>query len=322
MDPLSLLSAGIGGISAIANMGQQQQANNINWRAVLDSEANTRKQEELQTAPRGDALGNKLVYVPGQGWSYQLTPQSKSELSADQKERLASLTQDAPRNRAAAVRMDDRSKVAADDFEQEYNKYKYRPQDTEANYIANARTQLMNSRKEGLDSAANLLAQQLLRTGSSSNVGAVYKKAGDEFANSLADVNTKADQLGRQNYHQETQANDQPKLDWLSTLKGIADKTTTSPVQGSSINSDLTGRADTALQQLSGVLQQGNASTQAALARVGASTANTQFDPSSILSGLKGAQDAQTEQDKLRQQLYMFQMKQFPSKPGAQTGLW
>lgn len=280
--PLAFLGpiAGLG--SSLFNMGQQRQANNINWRAVMETIRANRKREELERSTRGDAYGNKIVYTPGVGFEYQLTPTTKGVLDAEQRERLANLTKDAPRNRAAAERMDARSKAAGDEYTREFNKYKYRTEPSEEEYVADTRQTLLNSRKRGLDEAANLLAKQLLRTGSSSNIGRVYKDAADEYAKSLEDVNLNAKRLGGQQFRSDRDSDEANFAGRLNMLRGTADQTTTSPVNFSGFNEQLSGRADNALSSLSNALSEGSDATRKALAQYAQGVGNTQLD----LSGL------------------------------------
>ena len=110
LGPLLGLAGSVAG--AGMQMGAQQDANNINWANLFETKRANAAAEELQRASRQDALGNLIHYTPGIGWQIDTTPLTKSILSAQQKEQLASLSQDAPRNRAAAERMDARSKTA------------------------------------------------------------------------------------------------------------------------------------------------------------------------------------------------------------------
>lgn len=65
-------------------------------------------------------------------------------------------------------------------------------------------------------------------------------------------------------------------------LRGTADQTTTSPVNFSGFNEQLSGRADNALSSLSNALSEGSDATRKALAQYAQGVGNTQLD----LSGL------------------------------------
>jgi hypothetical protein len=312
----ALLSAGAGLFSSIMQAKAQQQANNINWQSVLETKRSNRKQEGLQTATRKDAYGNALVYTPGVGWEYDLTGSTRGILDAEQRERTANLTKDAPRNRAAAERMDERSQEANDAWKTAFNKYKYRTEPSEEEAIADTRQTLLNSRRRGLDEAANLLSKQLLRTGSSSNIGRVYKDAANQYADSLQDVDLKAKELGGQKYRQNRDSDMAAIMSELNNLRGVADQTTTSPVNFSSFNQDLTGRADTATQQLASTLASGSSATRQALAQYAQGVRGSAIDISGIFNQLGAALDKPAEPDP--------RLKLFPPRPGVQTDdhLW
>lgn len=310
--PLAAIAGvGLQGLQSLFNFGQQRQANNINWRAVMETIRANKKQEELATATRGDAYGNKLAYVPGVGFQYELTGSTKGILDAEQRERLANLTQDAPRNRAAAVRQDERSKTASDEYTKRFNKYRYRAEPSEEEYVADTRQTLLNSRKRGLDEAANLLAKQLLRTGgSSSNVAKVYKDAGREFADSLEDVNLKAKSVGKQQFRQDRDSDLNSILGELNSLRGVADDVTTTPVQFSNFNEQLTGGADNALRNLQATLASGSDRVRQGLQSYAQSAGNNTLDLSGIAKLLVSMGNQKPEKE------------YFPPRPGKSNGLW
>ncbi len=305
-----LLTAGISGIQSLFNLGQQNTANAINWRAVMEQARANRKQEQLQTADRADAYGNKLVYTPGVGWEYKLTGSTKGILDAEQRERLTNLREDAPRNRAAAERMDTRSQTADEEYKKRFNEYKYRPEKTEAEYVNDTRQTLLNSRKRGLDEAANAMSKQLLRTGNSSNVGKVYKQAANEYADTLQDVELNAKRLGSQQFRSDRDSDDNAFMKELQMLLGTSNQTTTSPVNFSGFNEQLTGRADQALQQLSQALAQGSQASQRALANYSQGVGNTSLDLSGIARALGSIGSGKQEKEF------------YPPRPGSSNGLW
>lgn len=263
-----LLGALMSGVGLAVNAGQQQTANAVNWRAVMEQIRANQAQEalakemfgeqkQLAEADRGDAYGNKITYDPYKGFEYDLTALTSAILNGQQHEQLTGLREDAPRQRAAAERMDDRSKMADTEFEKEFNNFRFRPQRNEGEYISDATTQALNARERGLSEAANEMAKQLLRTGNTSNVAKVYKESGDQYAKGLTDALLQAKQIGRQNFQADSSFDTQQGQSDLGFLKGIADQTATGPVDAGTYNSDLTGRGDAAMQQLIQVLQSG-----------------------------------------------------------------
>lgn len=280
-----LLGAGAGLVSAMIQSGNQQTANNINWRAVMEQVRANRKAEQLQQATRRDAYGNELEYIPGVGWTYNLTGMTKNILNAQQGEEYKSLTEDAPRNRAAAVRMDDRSQMADEQFGDVFNDYRYRHKGNEQAEIADATQLLLNSRQKGLSEAASLMARQLMRTGNSSQIASVYKQAGDEYAATLEDAMLRGKQIGKQSYRDSENDAIGRAASELSMLSNLASNTERTPIQQPTYNNDLTGRADSALQQLTQAMQSGGASNANALFKAASGFANSGPD----LSGVAGA---------------------------------
>lgn len=260
-----LLGALTSGVGMAINAGNQQTANNINWRAVMETIRSNREQEQLQKATREDAYGNKIIYRDGSGFGYDLTPITEAILGNEQGERLRSLREDAPRNRAAAIRMDDRSQLADDEFRDVFNEYKYRDKPREGEFIGDAQTLLQGARNRGEAESANLVAQQLLRQGNTSNVGKVYQKAADNSAKTLAETLINAKRIGRQDYRDAENFDMSKYGNELGFLKGIADTTTNSPIMPNNFNEQLSGRADQALAGLTQVLSSGNQQLSSAL---------------------------------------------------------
>lgn len=289
------------GVSLAGILGQQQtarQANAINWRALMEQERMNRFNRQLATAPREDAYGNVINYTPGGGFDYDLTEATSRVLSGEQKERLANLLEDAPRDRMAAERMDRRSQMADDEFERLFNEYRFRPRETEDSFIADATQDALNSRRRGLDEAASLLSRQLLRTGGSSDLGRVFNMADEAYADSLGEVISGAKRQGRSDY-QASQQND-PRLAELGFYKQIADTTENNPAQFSDFNNQLSGRADNALQHLTSVIANNRDSSANAYARYAQGVGNSAPDLSglaSILMRLGGEVDQQNAQE-------------------------
>lgn len=208
--------------------------------------------------------------------------------------------------------MDERSKEADDQWQKVFNEYKYRTPPSEEQTVADTRQILLNSRKRGLDEAANLMAKQLLRTGSSSNIGKVYQQASDEYAKSLEGVNLNAKRIGREQFRQDQDSELSMLLKELSALQGTADQTTTSPVNFSNFNESLTGRGDAALQQLSQTLAQGSNATRQALQQYAQGVANTKIDLSGVAQALAGlGKGGGSQKDEY-----------FPPRPGQSDGMW
>lgn len=277
-----LLGAGVGLASALLGSGAQRDANNINWMNLFETKRRNRETEKLAKSSRRDAYGNLLKYTPGVGWEIDLTPMTEAILGSQQKEELASLREDAPRNRAAAVRMDQRSQMADDEFEKVFNEYRYRPRRNEATEVNDATQTLLNARRKGLDEASALLARQLMRTGGSSELASIYKQANDQYAASLEDAMLRGKQLGRQAFNTQQQADLQNYGGELGFLRGIADQTTTSPVANPQIGDQLTQRGDAALNALVAAVAGGHGPSQQAYSQLASGIARSAPDLSSV----------------------------------------
>lgn len=276
--------------------GAQQNANNINWMNLFETKRRNRETEKLAKASRRDAYGNLLKYTPGVGWEIDTTPMTSAILGAQQKEELESLRTDAPRNRAAAERMDRRSQMGDDEFQKRFNEFRFRPRTTEAVETADATQTLLNARRKGLDEASAILGRQLMRTGGSSELAGVYKQANDQYAKSLEDAMLEGKRIGRQTF-QEKEGNDlQRFMSELGFLKNVADTTTTSPVANPQIGNQLTGRADDALQQLVAAVQSGHGPSQAAHRQLADGLSRSYLDLSGV-ANLLGRLDFGSNKD-------------------------
>lgn len=279
-----LLGAGAGLAGAFLNRDAQQDANNINWLNLFETKRRNRETERLAKASRRDAYGNLLEYIPGVGWVIDTTPMTEAILGASQKEELASLREDAPRNRAAAERMDARSQMADDEFERKFNEFRFRPRTTEAVEEFDATQTLLNARRKGLDESSAILGRQLLRTGGSSDLERVYKTANDQYAQSLVDAMLEGKRLGRQAFAEKEGADLQRLTGELGFLKNVADTTTTSPVARPTIGDQLTGRGDDAARQLIAAIQSGHSPLQQAYGTLSQGIRNSALDLSGVAS--------------------------------------
>lgn len=264
----------------------------------------------MQKASRSDALGNVIRYDDAaNAFVTDLTPLTQATLDAQQNELLRSLREDAPRNRAAAERRERRSQQAEEQFEDVFNQYRFRPQTSEATSIADATQELLSARREGLKQAQGDITRQLLRTGGSSNIGAVAQALGDQYADSLANVILEGKRVGSQRFRDRESADTARFMQELQGLRGIADDVVMSNIGRSSANEELTGRADAALQQLvaaisgggdrlANIIGQGDARRSSATQALMSSIARGGLDLSGVASALSRLSfDNTTQQD-------------------------
>lgn len=285
-----ILGAGVSIADMLLGNKAKQDANNLNWASLFETKRANRNIESMQKASRRDAYGNLLKYTPGVGWEIDTTPMTEAILGSQQQEQLANLREDAPRNRAAAERLDTRSKMGAEEFQKQFNEFRFRPKTSESADIADTTNTLLSSRRKGLDEASAMLARQLIRTGGSSELAGVYKQADDTYAKTLADAMLEGKRLGR-GVNQQRQMDDLAgKGGELQLLQRIADDTQQTPIgnSGDAMNSQLTGRADQAIQQLVQAMMGSRNSNAAAMGQVAQGVGNSAPDLSGLASILAG----------------------------------
>ena len=281
-----LIGGGVSLIGAIMNANAQKQQRDIDWMGLQETKRGNRKSEELARSTRTDPYGNKLIYKPGVGWTYDLTGITEQILSAEQGEKRRNLLEDAPRERAASVRRDNRSISADKDFERLSNEYRYRPKHSEAEEINDSTDLLLKSRKKGLDEAASVLARQLLRTGQGSNLEGLYKSTGNQYADSLEEAMMKGRSMGKDAFRSRRDSDDAAARGELDYYRQIAEQGGGTPAQNSGFNGDLSGRADSAQAALLQAIQNGTASNAQAYGNAARSAGGGGIDLSGLAQSL------------------------------------
>lgn len=252
-------------VTGVMQHRAQQMANHIAWANLMETKRQNRKREQLERADRSNVYGDTIRYTPGLGFHHILSGTTKNLLDAQRKEELSQLREDAPRNRDIARRKDKRARLAHEDYLQEYNRYKYRPQVTEGQYTADALRMMLESRKRANSEAANVLARQLMRTGGNKQaITQLYRDASTNYAESFRDALLRAKQLGRAEYRADRDYKDQKARDDLMFYLGIANDTSTVPVNFTNIGDVQTRRGDAAQQQLANAMAQSQQLSQRA----------------------------------------------------------
>lgn len=311
-----LLGGAASVVGAIMNANAAKRQADIDWMGLMETKRGNRKSEELARSTRTDPYGNKLIYKPGVGWTYDLTGITEQILSAEQGEKRKNLLEDAPRERAAGVRRDNRSIAANADFERLMNEYRYRPKTSEATDIADNTDLLLKSRKQGLDEASAVLARQLLRTGQGSGLEGLYKNAGNQYADSLEQAMLKGKSLGKDAFRSRRDSDDAAARGELEFFRNIAEQGGGKPAQMTGLSGDLTGRADNAQSALLQAIQNATASNSQAYGQAARSAGQGGIDLSgfaNILAGMK----FKDEQDPVD----VFKFPPAPPQPGI-GGLW
>jgi len=190
--------------------------------SVLDSLSSSRQQQSLITAPRTDAYGNVTKYDPVRGWFTEKTPTSQAILDAEQVEQLLAAREDAPRNRAALERQDQRSIQANDAFEQAFNNYRYAPKRSEQDFIADAQRSAVQDRQQGLDRVGELVSRQALRAGGGNNAADFASAFRGLSEGAFDGVTSAAKRQGMQDFATFEGARNNRAQNELSMLSGLA----------------------------------------------------------------------------------------------------
>lgn len=249
------------GVSALGLFNQRRNLRDqrdIQTRSFNETRRANRERERLAKATRTDAFGNRIVYNAGTGFEVELDPLTEAILNAQQKEQLASLREDAPRNRQAAERKDRRSRFADEAFEEDFARSRSRRQRSEKEFEAEAiRDALLTRAFEDRD-ADNDLARLALRVPNSGSARSLIRESrrGRNDHENIAEAIVNAKRRGRGEFFAVSNAEDNQERANLSFLNSIANDTAQSPVQFSNVGDRLSGQNDAALQQLIAVLGQ------------------------------------------------------------------
>jgi hypothetical protein len=255
-----LAAAGVGAFQASKQADAQNLANAIQWRAVQEQQRSNRAQERLQKATRTDAYGNAVKYVPGRGFVTDVTALTRSLLNAEQKEQLANLRDDAPRQRAANERMDARSKKGDEAFDDSFNRFRYsrapNRRESEARAIVDA-LMARNERNRGSNDSSTgqelvNMAARIGSSGAANNIVEALRRQGSSSP-TVSETISDARRLGRNDYQQDMNARAM-ELNEVNGIRSIADATASVPIEYTSLNNDLTARQEGAIGSLSDVI--------------------------------------------------------------------
>ena len=207
-----ILGGAAGLASAIMQSRAQQDANNISLLNYYNTRDTNDRIMRMMQAPRNDPYGNRVTFDPFLGVKYDIEGMTQAILDAQQQETLASLTDDARRNREFAERVDERSRHGHErffDVQNELDETKRlhdsleRP--TEEEFAADYTQRNLLARREGLDEVNEVLARQAIRLGNSNALPEIFKQADRTHADSMADAILAGRQAGRQEFRQNEQ---------------------------------------------------------------------------------------------------------------------
>lgn len=219
----ALIAARIALMQALSQTQSGQRMTDLMERGLTEQQRQAMLREQLATADRTDAYGNKTTYTPGQGFQTENTALTQSILDAQQKEQQAQFREDAPRMRQAAERTDTRAREAGNFYDELFNDYRYGRKKSEQEYIAEAVRDAASTRKDAERQPQNDAALSRLALRLGSGAAETLKKASGNPVESLAAVLSNARQTGTQRYLQEDGARKQNQLGEMEAVRRIAD---------------------------------------------------------------------------------------------------
>jgi hypothetical protein len=213
-------AAAIGGQAMNASAKKKEQgilSGSMNQQA-RDAQA----QMKLATSTKTDPYGNKLIYTPGIGWHYDLTPQQQALNAASRGEQLKSLTQDTTMNRQARERADERARAGETDWYRKLAEARYGEQPSKESSIADYTRLGLLGYERGAREGSNLLAKQALRMNNSSLLPKISRLTNEQLGGRLEEAMLKGKLQGTEAYQKERASNTTDLTNWLRTYSGIA----------------------------------------------------------------------------------------------------
>lgn len=213
------LAAGLEGLELYMNMQAQKRREELATRELNQRREVARQLIDVSQAPRQDAFGNVVKYVPGVGFVTETTPQTESLLAAQQREELKSLTEDAVRNREIRRRAAERGEEANELAREQIADLRFRPEPNPEALGSDLTRLALLGRRRGLDQAKDVLAQQALRLGRGGDISDIMKSADEQFGKSHEEALLRGKLAGRQEARTQRSAN---LSDALRTLTGAS----------------------------------------------------------------------------------------------------
>lgn len=288
-----MLGALAGLIGAIVQAGAAANAQASQERMAekeLDfQEKQADRQEQLMTATRKDALGNKLQYSELGGFETILAPIVQAIVDANKEEQYKSLTMDAPRNRDARVRADERSKLADDAYTKAFDTIRNKTPVDEGAAQMDAVEQALRLFRSGPsnDAGTNAAAIQAVRQGTPAPRTSSTAVNSPNKADMLAATVAEAKKSGKMQALAENNATDAVDMQKLGQLFGLANQAPQANLMYSNDNEVHRANADQAIAALQNVLAQ-NAGAIGNSMRYNAEIAGQVPDYMSIFQSLGG----------------------------------
>lgn len=245
--PVQSLIAGMGLFSEVFARKRQQA---LEQAALNETRRSNMAQEQLAKAGSIDANGNRVRYIDGIGFVSEPSAVTKNILDAGNREQLANLREDQPRERAAAVRRDNRSQSADKEYQDAFKRYQYGNKRTEGQDVSDEVLATVADREAAGSDPNSYIAA--VRTGNPSSMRGLLDKTGART--SLTSALIRAQQQGRGRFLSEQGAKNNNDFNELQQLRNIADGTgDTSPMM-SNANEELFNRQESSKNNLINVM--------------------------------------------------------------------
>lgn len=217
-----LLGGIVGLVGAGLQFSAQEEANQVAWANLNFQKQQAQKQFRLSTASRTDAFGNQQSYDPiSNTWNIVLSPRQNQIIKAGETEQLKSLTEDATRNRILRRQQVERSRVAANDYNDALAGYQYNKPDSEAAIRDQILDGLTQANQQQATDIKNATVLQAARLGRGQDIPRIIKDINDSEGSKLFDLMDKSRDLARNEWIQRTQQHDQQYLPEIQAFDKI-----------------------------------------------------------------------------------------------------
>ena len=292
---INFLSTALGGLDLFSQIMANKKRLALEQAALNETRRSNMANEQLAKAGSIDANGNRVRYIEGLGFVSEPSAVTKAILDAGNREQLANLREDQPRERAAAVRMDQRSQNADTEYRKAFDKYRYGDKRTEAQDVGDEVLATIADRESAASDPNAYM--QAVRSGDPNALQALYTQNGKR--SSLFSAILRAKQRGRAQYLAEKNAGDQNTFGELGQLRNAADATEQSAPMMSNANEELMNRQEAAKQQLMQAIASGGAATSGMLSRMASSV--QPLDLSAVAKGMISDYEANNPDPKVKE---------------------
>lgn len=256
MDPITI-SALVGGASSLFGgllgadaqseaADKNYQINLLNYYARererqdrIDMANTVRDEEHLGST---DAHGNRVHFVPGQGWVTDLSGDQQGLMDLQDTEQRQTLTHDLPARRQQMDRNIKRQKdedYIAEGFRRQLGDVGESSRDTTARY----RTAAVQGVNENWDNLINAASRDAMRTGAT-NTGAVMRDLAKGRMDATSDAMMKAEMVGDQVHDQSSAARESRLANLYNTFATRASASPTVSYKADNIDSGANAQMD------------------------------------------------------------------------------